>query len=388
MTQQKALSYKHKQLHLWDDTLPSDRINLTAHNMEQKLKIVEQFDIVGTVTGISPIGNGLINDTYQVPTASPDTPDYILQRINHHIFKDVDLLQRNIQLVTDHIREKLAAAGEEDIERKVLRLIPARDGKLYYHNAEDDSYWRVTVLIPRSVTYETMTPRLAELTGVAFGNFQSQLSDFDSTTLFTVIPHFHDMGMRFSQLRNAMKLNHENRMSLVQKELEFLFDNEERGKRIWDSFENGTLPMRVTHNDTKINNVLFSKETGEALCVIDLDTIMPGTILFDTGDMIRTACSTADEDEKETEKMEFSIPFYKALYEGYMESAGSFLTEKEKEGIKESGRTITQIMAVRFLTDYLQGDTYYKIAYPDHNLVRARTQIALMQSMDRQWKEY
>ena len=154
MTQQKALSYKHKQLHLWDDTLPSDRINLTAHNMEQKLKIVEQFDIVGTVTGISPIGNGLINDTYQVPTASPDTPDYILQRINHHIFKDVDLLQRNIQLVTDHIREKLAAAGEEDIERKVLRLIPARDGKLYYHNAEDDSYWRVTVLIPRSVTYE------------------------------------------------------------------------------------------------------------------------------------------------------------------------------------------------------------------------------------------
>ena len=196
------------------------------------------------------------------------------------------------------------------------------------------------------------------------------------------------MRLRYKQLQDAMKKDTRNRLRYVQTEVSFLLDNKERGEQIWNAFEKGIVPSRVTHNDTKINNVLFSEETGEAACVIDLDTIMPGTILFDTGDMIRTACSTADEDERNTEKMKFSVPLYKALIKGYMESAGSFLTDEEKSLIKESGRTITQIMAVRFLTDYLAGDTYYKIAYEDHNLVRARTQIALMESMDSQWNEF
>ncbi len=350
-------------------------------------QIIGAFSIQGNLVSIKANNQGHINSTFiSAFEENGKKKKYTHQRINSTVFPHPDEVMSNIVSVTEHIRKKTENLPEA--ERRVLRVIKAKDGKPFTIDG-NGMYWRTYLFVDGVDTYDRVpNADISYSLGKGIGNFQSQLSDFDSTTLFTVIPHFHDMGMRFSQLRNAMKINHENRMSLVQKELEFLFDNEERGKRIWDSFENGTLPMRVTHNDTKINNVLFSKETGEALCVIDLDTIMPGTILFDTGDMIRTACSTADEDEKETEKMEFSIPFYKALYEGYMESAGSFLTEKEKEGIKESGRTITQIMAVRFLTDYLQGDTYYKIAYPDHNLVRARTQIALMQSMDRQWKEY
>ena len=381
MTQQKALSYKHKQLHLWDDTLPSDRINLTAHNMEQKLKIVEQFDIVGTVTGISPIGNGLINDTYQVPTASPDTPDYILQRINHHIFKDVDLLQRNIQLVTDHIREKLAAAGEEDIERKVLRLIPARDGKLYYHNAEDDSYWRVTVLIPRSVTYETMTPRLAELTGVAFGNFQSQLSDISEGTLGETIPDFHNIEFRIEGLKESIQKDSVGRLNEVQGVVEELLSRADNMCKAQQLYRKGELPKRVTHCDTKVNNLLFDEE-DRPLCVIDLDTTMPGFVLSDFGDFIRTGANTGAEDDPDLDKVSVNMDIFRAFSKGYIQSAGGFLTPIERELLPYGAKMLTYMQTVRFLTDYLDGDTYYKIKFPKHNLQRSYAQFKLLQSIE------
>ena len=361
MTQQKALSYKHKQLHLWDDTLPSDRINLTAHNMEQKLKIVEQFDIVGTVTGISPIGNGLINDTYQVPTASPDTPDYILQRINHHIFQGVDLLHRNSQLVTDHIREKLAAAGEEDIERKVLRLIPARDGKLYYHNAEDDSYWRVTVLIPRSVTYETMTPRLAELTGVAFGNFQSQLSDISEGTLGETIPDFHNIEFRIEGLKESIQKDSAGRLNEVQGLVEELLSRADNMCKAQQLYRKGELPKRVNHCDTQVNNLLFDEE-DRPLCVIDLD-------------------------DPDLDKVSVNMDIFRAFSKGYIQSAGGFLTPIERELLPYGAKMLTYMQTVRFLTDYLDGDTYYKIKFPKHNLQRSYAQFKLLQSIEEHEQE-
>ena len=349
--------------------------------------IINAFSIPGNLVNIKVNNQGHINSTFiSTFEENGETKKYTHQRINSTVFPHPDEVMKNIVAVTDHIRKKTENLPEA--ERRVLRVINTKDGKPYFIDNEG-MYWRTYSFVDGVNTYDRVpNADISYNLGKGIGTFQSQLSDFDSSSLFTVIPHFHDMGMRFSQLRAAMKINHEDRIKHVKNELEFLFENEHRGRKIWNAFENEKLPMRVTHNDTKINNVLFSKETGEALCVIDLDTIMPGTILFDTGDMIRTACSTADEDEQDSAKMEFSIPFYKALYEGYMESAGSFLTDMEKENIKESGRTITEIMAVRFLTDYLQGDTYYKIAYPEHNLVRARTQIALMKSIDKQWKDY
>ncbi len=355
---------------------------------QQKAKeIISGFSIPGELVGIKTNTQGHINSTFiSTFEKNGERRKYTHQRINSNVFPHPDEVMENIVRVTSHIQEK--TKDMDEAERRALHVIPAKDGKPYIID-DENMYWRTYGFVDGVNTYDRVPDEnISYNLGKGIGTFQSELSDFDSSSLHTVIPRFHDMGMRFSQLDTAIEKDVVGRVKEVQEEISFLMDNRERGVRIWNDFESGRLPSRVTHNDTKINNVLFSEKTGEALCVIDLDTIMPGTILFDTGDMIRTACSTADEDEKDLEKMEFSTAFYKALVEGYMESAASFLTELEKEGIKESGRTITQIMAVRFLTDYLQGDTYYKIAYPEHNLVRARTQIKLMQSMDRQWKEY
>ncbi len=343
-------------------------------------EIIREFSIPGKPVSIKSNKQGHINTTFI--STFDDGRKYTHQMINSIVFPHPDELMENISAVTEHIRRK---TGRDD---STLRVIPAVSGKPYFVD-DEGNYWRTYSYIDGVISYDRVPDeKIAYSLGKGIGTFQSLLSDFDSTSLHIVIPRFHDMRMRFKQLNDAAKKDRKNRLRLVNAELSFLMDNKERGERIWDGFETGMLPSHVTHNDTKINNVLFSEDTGEAKCVIDLDTIMPGTILFDTGDMIRTACSTADEDEKDIEKMEFSVPFYKALIDGYMESAASFLSEEERSLIKESGRTITEIMAVRFLTDYLAGDTYYKTSYDDHNLVRARTQIALMKSMDRQWKDF
>lgn len=342
--------------------------------------IIREFSIPGKLVSIKSNKQGHINTTFI--STFDDGRKYTHQMINSNVFPHPGEIMENISAVTEHIRKK---TGKDNSS---LRVIPSCDGKPYFID-DEGMYWRTYSFIDNVASYDRVpNETIAYSLGKGIGTFQSELSDFDSSQLHIAIPHFHDMRMRFRQLKEAMKRDTRNRLRYVQTEVSYLFDNKERGERIWDEFEKGILPSRVTHNDTKINNVLFSNESGEAACVIDLDTIMPGTILFDTGDMIRTACSTADEDEKDLEKMEFSVPFYKALITGYMEAAENFLTDEEKTLIKESGRTITEIMAVRFLTDYLAGDTYYKIAYDDHNLVRARTQIALMESMDRQWMDF
>jgi len=351
--------------------------------MEQKLKIAGQFDIEGTVSGIAPVGNGLINDTYSVTTAETNTPDYILQRINHHIFKDVELLQRNIQRVTDHIRAKLEASDESDIDRKALKLVPAKDGKLYHFDGEN--YWRMTVMIPRSVTHETMTPTLAEQTGMAFGNFQSQLSDLPEGALGETIPNFHNIEFRVEGFKESIARDSAGRLKDVQKLVEEILERAEVMCKAQQLYRAGRLPKRVTHCDTKVNNLLFD-EQGKPLCVIDLDTTMPGFVLSDFGDFIRTGANTGAEDDPDLDNVSVNMDIFRAFAKGYVESTASFLTPVERENLPYGAQLLTYMQTVRFLADYLDGDNYYKIKHPEHNWQRSKAQFKLLQSIEAQEK--
>ena len=356
-------------------------------NYKAAEKVIGNFLIDGELEKIKVNTQGHINSTF-VSTFIKDgvRTKYTHQKINRNVFKNPKEVMENIVAVTKHIEEKVSSFPDKD--RRVLKVIFTKDNLPYYID-EDGEYWRTYIFIENVNTYDKIpSVNAARNLGKGIGNFQKQLSDFDGSRLNITIPHFHDMNLRYRQLDDAVKADVKGRCAQVKAELDFLYANKERGCRIWDDFEKGILPNRVTHNDTKMNNVLFDPVSDEAVCVIDLDTIMPGTILFDTGDMIRTACNTAEEDEKDLSKVSFDAEMYKSLIGGYMESADSFLTKEEREGIKESGRVITQIMAVRFLADYIAGDVYYHTAYDDHNLVRCRTQLSLMKSMDEQWGDF
>lgn len=271
------------------------------------------------------------------------------------------------------------------VSRQALTLIPAKDGRFFYLDPAGE-YWRTYLFIEDAVTYERMeSSALARKAGAAIGAFQRQLSDYRGPALHETIPDFHNMHSRYDQLDHAVAHDVAGRLAEVRAELAFLEANRARGMILSDGLARGTLPRGITHNDTKLNNILFDAATGNALCIIDLDTVMPGTVLFDTGDLIRTAANTACEDEPDLSKVRFDTSLFAALIDGYLSTASSFLTPAEKSLIAESGRVLTQIMAVRFLTDYLNGDRYYKISRPTHNLDRARSQIALIRSMDSQW---
>lgn len=347
-------------------------------------KAISQFQITGTLINYKANKEGHINSTF-ISTFDDEgiIKKYTHQRINTHVFKNPFEVMENISAVTSHIREKLIEQ-KLDVEMRALQVVKTKDDSLLYVD-ENGGHWRTYLYVDNVRTYSTIeNTEQAKLLGQAVGEFQLQLSDFDGTTLHETIPHFHDMSFRYKQLEKAKEINFNNRLIHVEDEIEFLNSNKERGEILWNKMEQGLLPTRVTHNDTKINNVLFSLDGNEALCVIDLDTVMPGTILFDTGDMIRTATTTAAEDEIDLNKVECDIALHKALITGYLSKA-QFLTTLEKELVVESGRNLTQIMAVRFLTDYLNGDTYYYTEKEDHNLIRARNQIKLMQDMDKKW---
>lgn len=357
------------------------------NNEERARSVISHFDIPGTMVGLKVNTQGHINSTFISKFEyEGKVSKYTHQKINKNVFKHPDQVMSNIVKVTSHIQEKIKDLPDSD--KRCLRVIETKDGQSFYLD-EDGEYWRTYSFIDDVNSYDSFSSMESVTNlGKAIGIFQKQLSDFDGSNLYDTIPHFHDMNMRFRQLENAIKSDPLDRVKDVQYELDFLFSNRERGEKIWNDFSSGVLPNRVTHNDTKMNNVLFDKDTDEALCVIDLDTIMPGTVLFDTGDMIRTACNTGLEDDQDLDNVSFDKDIYNALISGYLSEAESFLTEAERNGIKESGRTITQIIAVRFITDYINGDKYFHVDYPEHNLVRARTQIKLMMSMDEQWEEY
>lgn len=315
------------------------------------------------VSGISRISAGHINATYRIDTAEGQ---FILQRINTSVFTEPERMMENISIVTEKIPE--------------LRIIKTEDGRLC--DREGYGVFRMYNFIPDSVSYEYIdSDQLAERMGKALRNFHTVLSGIDASSLSETLPHFHDMAFRFRQFDEALDADRAGRKDSVKEEIRFLTDGKERASIISSLYAEGKLPGRVTHNDTKLSNVLFDRNTGEYITFIDLDTVMPGTLLFDTGDMIRTGCSMAREDEENPENVHFSLSYFNAMKHGYLDG-NDMLTPLESSLFAESGRTITFIMALRFLTDYLNGDVYYQTRYSEHNLVRARNQIKLVKEMD------
>lgn len=348
-------------------------------NLQQ---IVSQFDIQGNVLEVKPLGNGLINTTYQVITEG-DAPNYVLQHINNSIFPDVEMLMKNIVAVTSHIRQKYEAAGVDDIDRKVLNFVPAKDGKYYYYDGE--KYWRVMVFIPDTVSQTAVTPESSYIVGETFGNFQAMLADIP-VELGETIKDFHNMEFRLWQLREAVKENKAGRMAEVQwlvDELEKRAEEMCKGERL---YREGKLAKRICHCDTKVDNILFDKD-GSVLCVIDLDTVMPNFIFSDFGDFLRSAANTGLEDDKNLDNVNFNMEIFKAFTKGYLKSARVFLTPLEIENLPYAAALFPYMQTVRFLADYINGDTYYKTQYADHNLVRSKAQFKLLQSVEAHQQE-
>ena len=344
---------------------------------EELLDILAHFELPEKVVDAEPFGNGHINDTLRVTNEKGEVK-YVLQRINHLIFTNVDMLQNNVQRVTSHIRKKLEARGEADIDRKVLTFFPAKDGKPYYFDGEN--YWRVSLFIPRSVSYEEVTPELSYEAGRAFGDFQAMLADIP-VQLGETIKDFHNMEFRLWQLREAVKEDKVGRVKEVQyyiDEIEKRADEMCKAERLG---REGKLPKRICHCDTKVNNMMFD-ENDNVLCVIDLDTVMPNFIFSDYGDFLRTGANTAEEDEPDLSKVSFNMEIFKAFTKGYLKSASSFLTPLEIENLPYAAALFPYMQCVRFLADYINGDTYYKIKYPEHNLVRTKNQFQLLLSVE------
>lgn len=348
-------------------------------SMEQKdlQQIASQFEIKGDILEVKPLGNGLINTTYKVVTQG-DAPDYVLQHVNNSIFPDVDLLMNNIVAVTSHLRSKLEAKHTKDIDRKVLQFIPAKDGKYYYLHGEN--YWRVMVFIPDTVSKTGVTIESSYIVGKTFGDFQASLADIP-TQLGETIKDFHNIEFRLQQLREAVAQDKASRVAETKHLVEEIEKRAETMSRSERLYREGKLPKRICHCDTKVDNILFDKDDN-VLCVIDLDTVMPGFIFSDYGDFLRSAANTQPEDSPEYDKIEFRMDIFKAFTQGYLETARAFLTPIEIENLPYAALLFPYMQTVRFLADYLNGDTYFKIQYPEHNLVRTINQLTLLQKAE------
>lgn len=336
--------------------------------------ILNEFGIPASEYSVRPFGNGLINDTYLVYSENRH-PAYMLQRINHNIFTDVDGLQSNIDKVTAHLRNKLIAEGEEDVDRRSLKFIKnPTTGKSYLkHN---DLYWRISEYIPDSVTKENLSPENAYIVGKAFGEFEANLTEL-AGDLVETIKDFHNMEFRLQQLNEALEADPLGRKESVAHLVNLILAKADKMTQAEKLFREGKLSKRVCHCDTKLNNILFDKEDN-VLCVIDLDTVMPSFIFSDFGDFLRYAANTAEEDASDLSRVDFNLDMFKYFAEGYLESA-TFLTDLEKEMLPYAAELFPYMQAVRFLADYINGDTYFKIAYTDHNLVRAKAQMRLFE---------
>lgn len=337
--------------------------------METLNKIARRFKIESDVAGIEPLGNGLINDTFLVRTVGADAPDYVLQRVNTAIFKDVDLLQENLKKISEHIRSKGGVS---------LTVVPALDGSLYVE--DDGKFWRMTIAIADSHPGGDVNPAMAREAGRAFAKFHSYFTGSDVPELGETIPDFHNTELRIAQLREAVAADRAGRAAEVSEVTERLLAREEEMTLAQRLGREGKLPRRVTHCDTKLSNILFDRE-GKVICIIDLDTTMPGFVLSDFGDFIRTAGNTGAEDDRDLSRVGVDMDIYRSYLEGYLGGA-DFLTDTERELLPFGAKMLTYMQAVRFLTDYINGDTYYKIQYPEHNLVRTLAQMKLLQSLD------
>lgn len=348
-------------------------------NIEDIREVASHFQLYGNLLEASRYGSGHINDTF---IATFDQAGkhvrYIFQRVNHSIFKNVPQLMENIGRVTSHVAGKTKGGDH----RRALQLVQTLLEAPFYTTPAGD-FWRVYLFVENARTYDAVeNPRQAFEAALSFGLFQQALADLPGGRLHETIPYFHDTPKRFTALRKAVDEDVAGRKMNVLPELEFAFQREGDCGKLLALVASGDIPERVTHNDTKLNNVMLDDTTGEGICVIDLDTVMPGLSLYDFGDLVRFGTNTAAEDETDTSKIDVSLPVFKAIVEGYITGAGDILTSAEWDNLVFAGRLMTYEVGIRFLTDYLQGDIYFKIKRPSHNLDRARNQLHLVERME------
>ncbi len=339
------------------------------------LKVASHFVATEQIHAIQPLGNGLINDTFKIMMKGEEQPQYVLQHINDKVFTNVDMLQHNIETVTNHIRRKYEQQGIDDLGRRVLHFLKADNGKTYVKVGEE--YWRVMDFIADSVTQEAVTPQSAYDAGRSFGDFEALLADLKEP-IGEIIPNFHNIEFRLKQLEDAITADPVGRMKDAEVR-DYVKKIKEHAEAMCLSerlYREGKLPKRICHCDTKVNNMLFDKE-GNVLCIIDLDTIMPSFVFSDFGDFLRSAANTGAEDDPDLGNIHFNMEIYKAFLEGYLEGTKPFLTPVERDNLPYAACLFPYMQAVRFFADFINGDTYYKIRYPEHNMVRTRAQWKL-----------
>ncbi len=342
--------------------------------------IAQQFRLKGTVKEVTPLGEGFINDTYIIVTPE-GSPNYILQRKNKRVFSPIPAMMENIRKVCDHIKAKVEKAGGDPM-REAMTIIKTNDDKLYYLD-EEEEYWAVSLFIDDTIAYEAAeTPELSYTGGKGIGKFQSLVSDLKEP-LTDILPGFHNIRIRYEQWDNVLKKDPVGRKAQVAEEIGWIESRRDEMMDFWKLIETGAIPTRVSHNDTKINNILFDKN-GEVLCVIDLDTVLNSTVLNDFGDAIRYYTNTGKEDDTNLGNVSMNLEIFRAFAKGYLEEAASFLTPTEIEYLAFSARYITYEQVLRFLMDYIDGDNYYKIKSNDHNLIRTRAQYKLLTSIEEQ----
>ena len=347
--------------------------------------VAAAFRIQGDFAQARPYGSGHINDTYAVTFDQAGTPlRYLFQRINDRVFKNVPALMDNIARVSAHAQARLAAQGRPDASRRALTLVTTRDDQPY-HRDDDGNHWRAYLFVENATGHDIVqSPEQAYQAARAFGHFQKLLVDLPGPRLHETIPDFHNTLKRFEAFEAALHADAHNRAANARPEIDWLLQRRELASALLQLHAQGLVPERITHNDTKLNNVLLDNHTHEALCVIDLDTVMPGLALYDFGDMVRTSTSPVAEDEPDPTRVAMRLPMFEALARGYLEAAGGFLTPDEVAALPLAGMVITLTIGTRFLTDYLNGDTYFKTHRPDHNLQRCRTQFALVDAIQAQ----
>lgn len=351
-------------------------------------KAIDHFQLPGHPIDRYIYGSGHINDTYLLIMQQKDGSviKYILQRMNHQIFKNPEQLMANIMGVTAHLRKKIIENGG-DPDRETLNVVMTKDGKSFYKD-EEGLYWRVYNFIEGATSYDKVEkPDDFYQTALTFGNFQRLLADYPAHTLYETIKGFHDTAARYQVFLKAVEDDVCKRAAAVQNEINFVLEHEATAHVLGDMLKEGKLPLRVTHNDTKLNNIMIDNKTGKGICVIDLDTVMPGLSINDYGDSIRFGASTGDEDEVDLSKVECSMELFEYYTRGFIEGCHGSLTETELEMLPMGAKVMTFECGMRFLTDYLQGDTYFKIHRENHNLDRCRTQFKLVADMEKKWDE-
>lgn len=364
-----------------------------ALNVEEiKNNVAVQFKTAGEINGIEPYGSGHINDTFRLTCNLPEggVKRYILQKMNDDIFKNPDGLMENVMNVTSFLRGKIIAAGG-DPERETLNVIPTVEGKNYLRMDKEDGsydYWRMYTFIENATSFdEVKEPQDFYNSALSFGNFQRMLADYPADTLHETIVNFHNTVKRFENFKKAVEEDVCGRAAEVREEIGFVLEREADTHVICDALSQKRIPLRVTHNDTKLNNIMIDDETGKGLCVIDLDTVMPGSALYDYGDSIRFGASTGAEDEKNLDLVSVDLGLFDIYTKGFLEGCGGSLTKEEIELFPMGAKIMTFECGIRFLADYLQGDVYFKIHKPEHNLDRARTQFKLVADMEAKWEE-